>query len=76
MNKGYDLYQIKQNILSINLKQFKNKPTPDDILSIAVEGIGLNYRAYSNILKMCERVLLQRIYYWEKEYNITEEKII
>jgi hypothetical protein len=25
---------------------------------------------------MCERVLLQRIYYWEKEYNITEEKII
>jgi hypothetical protein len=76
MNKSYNPYQIKQNILSINLKHFKTRPTPDDILTIAVEGMGLNYKAYCQTMTLFENVIMRKIYYWELEYNITEEKII
>jgi hypothetical protein len=76
MNKGYDPYQIKQNILSINLKQFKQRPTPDDILTIAVKDMKLSYKGYCQSMQLFERVIMKKIYYWEMEYNISEEKII
>lgn len=66
---------IKNNILKTNLKNFKKRPTQDEILYLATREFNLSYKEYSQFMELFQEIIIQKIYYWEMEYNISKETI-